>query len=486
MGLFLTLLYILTAFLSPTLLFGELAQYHIEIVLAILTLLASLPSLPGSGVLRAPQTVAIAGMIFAVVASFVFAGLTGLAPAALYDFLPGSFAFFLVALNCNSRRRLQMVVLTLVLASGFVIVKGGLALRAGEVVSPYLYDQGYDGNHILRLRGLNFVNDPNDLGQVLISLVPLMFLFWKPKKLLWNIPFVLFPAAFLLVGIFLTHSRGALLALLAVIAIAMYRRFGIVPAGVVAVAAFAAATALSWSGGREINAEAGSDRMAAWSTGLELIRSHPIFGVGYLRFTEYNDITAHNTIVVCAAELGFVGFFFWVLFVVSSVRQAVVLRTRSRKRADEQLAAAAFSYASPALQYQTAAGAPDATFLASSHSAHGVQEAGEKAGFSPPLGFVDEGGKVESEASIRQMAWILTVGFLGFLVAGWFLSRAYVMWLFIYGGMGHVIYRMAVERGIAPPPPPLSRLLKISFGLSIVLLMVVYLILRLKKFLPAG
>ena len=91
---------------------------------------------------------------------------------------------------------------------------------------------------------------------------------------------------------------------------------------------------------------------------------------------------------------------------------------------------------------------------------------------------------LESEEGIRQMAWVMVVALTGFLVAGWFLSRAYVMWLFIYGGMMHSIYRMAEQRGIAPPAPPLGRLLKLSFFVSIGLLLLVYIILRVKTFLP--
>ena len=378
MGLLLTLLYILTAYLSPGILFGPLAQYHLEIIIAALALLASLPSLPGSGLLRAPQTFAILGMAIAIVFSLMLTGWIGGAPAALYEFLPDSFAFFLVALNCRTRRRLQLVVLTLVIGSYFYIVQGSLALRAGEVVSPYLYDQGYEGNHILRLRGLSIVNDPNDFAQVLVSLIPCMFLFWKPKKLFWNTFSVAVPVSFLFIGVYLTHSRGSLLALMAVIGVSVYRKLGLIPAGIMAGATFALSTV--WSGGREISAEAGADRMDAWSTGLEMIKSHPIFGVGYRRFTDYNPITAHNTIVVCAAELGFVGFFFWVLFVVSSMREGITLRDRSTASTSEEQALPSLSYAPAAMRYQAAgSGAPSMMMASSEAAIAGPMETGPSA-----------------------------------------------------------------------------------------------------------
>jgi hypothetical protein len=104
---------------------------------------------------------------------------------------------------------------------------------------------------------------------------------------------------------------------------------GTIPAGI---------TALNWSGGRGISAEAGSDRKAAWGTELMLIRSHPIFGVGFERFTEYNEITAHNT-VVCNAELGLTGFFFWVLFTLPMVRGVLFTGYTPKQQADDSEAA---------------------------------------------------------------------------------------------------------------------------------------------------
>lgn len=486
MGFVFTLLYILTAYLSPALLFGSVAQFHLEIVLACLALLASVPNLRESGVLRAPQTLAVLGMCFAVTVSLIAAGWIGGAPAALYEFLPDSFAFFLVAINCRTRRRLQILVGCMVLASFYIISQGAIALRNGEIVSPWLYDQGFEGNHIMRIRGLALVNDPNDFAQVLVSLLALSFLLWRPRKPVWNVLAVLLPSLLLLYGVFLTHSRGALLALTAVIALAVYRKFGLIPALVMAGSTFALAMALSWSGGRDVSVEAGEDRLDAWSTGLTLIKSHPIFGVGYRRFTEFNEITAHNTIVVCAAELGFVGFYFWVLFVVSSIREGLVLRVRKAKRTFASMSPSALEYASPALQLSAAGAAGVNPYLlataapgSAASSATGQTDPGRDAPF---------GVKVrtpETEESIRSMAWVIVVGLSGFLVAGWFLSRAYVMWLFVWGGMMQSVYTMASQRGMVPPAPPLSKLLKLSGWISIALILIVYIILRVKQLLPA-
>jgi hypothetical protein len=43
---------------------------------------------------------------------------------------------------------------------------------------------------------------------------------------------------------------------------------------------------------------------------------------------------------------------------------------------------------------------------------------------------------------------LLVLSLTGFLVAGWFLSRAYVMTFFLLGGMVEVVYEMALRRGM--------------------------------------
>ena len=488
MGFVLTLIYLFVAYMTPTVIFGDLAEYHIEIILALLAVLASVPNIPQSGIFKTPQSVAIGGMLVSIFASFVFAGLIREAPEAFYDLLPNCLAFFLVALNCRTRLRLQLVVAAFFCGSVYIILQGSAALSAGLLISPYLFNQGYEGHIVQRLKGLGFVNDPNDLAQVFVSLLPCLFLFAKPKKPFWNLLVVWLPSLFLLYGVFLTHSRGSMVALMAIIGVTVYRRFGLIPAGIMAGATFALASALSWSGGREVSVESGSDRMEAWSTGLQLIRSHPIFGVGYHRFTEYYIITAHNSIVVCAAELGIVGFFFWVLFVVGSMRKAVLLKPLDKKKVKQATDSEEFSYLPSPMTLQPATG------MGADHLLYSRSSAGTDQALAPetsvasddPFGSAPSGPKLESEAGIRQMAWVMAVCLTGFLTAGWFLSRSYVMWLFMYGGMIQAIYHMAVTRGVEIPPTTFGRIAKISAIVATVLLLAVYVILRVKSLFPSS
>ena len=38
------------------------------------------------------------------------------------------------------------------------------------------------GEWFYRLRGLGEINDPNDFAQLMVCVMPLMFIFWRPKK----------------------------------------------------------------------------------------------------------------------------------------------------------------------------------------------------------------------------------------------------------------------------------------------------------------
>jgi O-antigen ligase len=46
-----------------------------------------------------------------------------------------------------------------------------------------------------------------------------------------------------------------------------------------------------------------------------MFTSHPVFGVGAGNFTDYNYLTAHNSFVLALAETGIVGFTLWLAFV---------------------------------------------------------------------------------------------------------------------------------------------------------------------------
>ncbi|HTF61578.1 MAG TPA: hypothetical protein VK638_02580, partial [Edaphobacter sp.] len=239
MGLFLTLLYILTAYIGPETLWGPIYEFHIEIILAALALVASLPGIQRSKLLTMPQSYALVGMCIAVFCSMVLTGWLGSVLPAVLGFIPNAFTFFLVVVNFRTKRHLQLLVLTLFFVSAFTIFRGYSALRAGDFLNPYLMPQGNDEGTFYRLRGMAFINDPNDFAQVMVSLIPCMFFFWKKGSLPRNVLFVLAPVAWLVFGMYLTHSRGGIIALLAIVLFGARRKIGTIPATIIAGGLFA-------------------------------------------------------------------------------------------------------------------------------------------------------------------------------------------------------------------------------------------------------
>jgi O-antigen ligase len=449
MGFVLSVLYFVTYYLTPVTIFGPLAAYRIELILATLVFFVSLPVLVKSFILKLPQSLALIGMALAVVLS-VLIGVrwAGGAVQAILDFIPNAFAFFLVCLHCNTKRKLQLLVLMLLFVCLFVIAHGyveqihgfpdSAALQTGFDGSPYLLASGNGaGEWLYRLRGLGEIHDPNDFAQLIDCVIPLVFIFWRPKKMPRNIVFVILPVCVLLFGAYLTHSRGSLLALIAIAIVAVRRRIGTLPSVLLAGGLFVTASIMQFAGGRAISIAAGEDRTALWGASMQILKTHPLFGVGYGNLSDYLGLTAHNSVLVCAAELGLFGFYFWCLFLFPTVRDALAV-------------------ASPAKVCEGAPIVPDEALFP---HAPRTLEALDK-------------------AEINRLGRLAVLSLTGYLVSGWFLSRAYVLTLFLLGGMAEVIFEMALQRGMIAPRLRLVRVLSYAGVLVVSLIVLMYILLR--------
>lgn len=462
MGFLLTILYFLLSYLTPVGVFGWSVQpMHLELLVALILAFMCVFRLPATFMLSAPQFIAVMALALAVFTSTLANSFwVGGATQAFFDFIPWIFSYVLACLFVDSVRRLKMIAILIAAIciwislhgaadllyglpnSGPPIspITGSVDMRAWNLQHPYVYvERSSTAGWIYRLRApLGEINDPNDFAQLSLCALPLVFFFWRKKAHFRNLLFVGAPACALIAGIYLTHSRGALVALVAMTLIATHRRLGTTPAVLLTVGLFAAAMATGFTGGRQISLESGSDRTALWSLGLTLVKSHPAFGVGYGQFAETAGHTAHNSIVVCVAEIGIVGFYFWCAFLLCSLRNVSTLASR------QELCEPKVEAHPSALQI------------------HHHSKANE------PI----------DKALVNRMAFLLLLALTGFLVAGWFLSRAFVMTFFLLGGMIDALYEMARARGMVPPRLKLSRTMVYSLGTTVCLLSSVYVILR--------
>jgi O-antigen ligase len=265
---------------------------------------------------------------------------------AFREFGFSALAFFLTILNVNSIGRLNVLARVLVWLSLALAVQGVLAFHFGFQAEKFVLEDRVVVEGALfnpstgRIRGAGFLADPNDLAQVLITALPLLFLAWRRAQWLRNIAYVIVPGVLLLYGVYLTRSRGGMLALLALALLAFRQRLGSISSAVLTAGAAGGLLVIGFTGGRALTFDASAmGRIESWSQGLMMLRSNPILGVGFHQFGEHADaaLTAHNSFVLCFAELGLVGYFFWVgLLVLTLIDLNAVCRLPGEEPAERE------------------------------------------------------------------------------------------------------------------------------------------------------
>jgi O-antigen ligase len=285
---------------------------------------------------------------------------------AVADLATNAFLFLLITLNVDDLRRLQWIRRVLVLFALWLVIQGGAAYffhrgealfivhqRAGESLEDG--DASGDDQEpapesgvadesgaepvapvpvIRRMRSLGFLQDPNDLAQLLAGILPLVFLEWRRHRAVRNSFLVLAPAALVLGGIFLTRSRGGLVAVAAMALFAAFHFGNRIVSSLVAVATGAGLiVGLAPLRSYVLRDESSLGRVEAWYQGLQMLKGSPLWGVGYGNFTDYNNLVAHNSYIHCLAELGVVGYSFWVGMIIVTFHD---LRSLYRKPRSEE------------------------------------------------------------------------------------------------------------------------------------------------------
>ncbi len=327
MAFALTLLYIALTVLSPADLFPALAPYRIMVWLALLAIFASVPAMLRAEWRRFPHFSLLAGVILAICLSHALNGWFGGVPIALAQFLPTAAIFFLVVLNVTRISQLRMLSWTLILIALCSVVQGIVAYHTDNHQSAFVeyqpvwidYSRGLRTG-FLRIRALGFLNDPNDFAQFLLMVAPLLLPAWSTGRFIRNLFVIILPAAVLLYGFYLTNSRGALLGGALMVTCLVKHRLGAKRSAILTPFIVAGMLMLNQSGrSMSLQDDSALGRVNAWSDGLGMFQSSPLWGIGYGQFTEHHERTAHNSFVLCLAELGLIGSFLWVGLIVACV-----------------------------------------------------------------------------------------------------------------------------------------------------------------------
>jgi len=182
---------------------------------------------------------------------------------------------------------------------------------------------------VWQARYIGIFQDPNDMGMVLAASLSFVVYFvftcrnWLLKAAAIGC------GGLILQGIYLANSRGTILAVLASLAIYLMIKYNLLKALLPGLVLLPIVVTLLPSRFFISNDESSMERLNAWYEGYVMFKANPLLGVGMGNFIDHHYKTAHNSWVLAYSELGFVGFYFWMsvlftslfgVFVVSRVK----------------------------------------------------------------------------------------------------------------------------------------------------------------------
>lgn len=344
MGFRTYLLYLFMVFVRPIEQFlPDVMALRPILILWIVTFVASVVDArkAGGGAARPVHYWMLVGMMVVVTCSLLFTGYVSNISWAVGEFSTPAMLFVLTALNVNTlekfRKTCRLLIICVILLTLESLSSYYLGFRVEELIIPQLANenvtipkdiaaipaQDTSGAFIWRIRSVGFLRDPNDFAQTIVMVLPWLFMFTPAASSLLRQSWKVLPVASLFfLTLNHTHSRGGLLGLGAMAIFSLKSRLGNVKTGLLLALALGAFQFLGLGGGREISSkeQSANERIEAWSDGMLMLKSHPLFGVGYGNFTEHHIRTAHNSYVLCFSELGLLGYFFWIGLIVMGMK----------------------------------------------------------------------------------------------------------------------------------------------------------------------
>jgi len=329
MAYFFFLLYLVVLYIRPAEWIGVFRGWQ----LADITLLGTMFFLvfeqvaTRRGLIKVPHTRLLVGLLLAMVLSHAAHTYIEGIKLAITGFAPVVIMYYLTINTVTTGRRLQVALWMVVLLTAVLAWQG-----------IYQFDNyyGWAGQKMAlghRITWISIFNDPNDLALAFVIVVPVLLSYLvKPIFVgLKIIPLALL--GLLIYGVYLTNSRGGILGLMVTIAFFFIKRSRwVVPGGILG---GAMATLVFLFGPSRLGLMAASDasaqgRLESWYYGFQLIKANPLFGVGHNMFTNDYPLTAHNSFILAAAELGIIGLCCWVGLLYTSFKSLSLVQKHAR------------------------------------------------------------------------------------------------------------------------------------------------------------
>ncbi|HET8579228.1 MAG TPA: putative O-glycosylation ligase, exosortase A system-associated [Methylomirabilota bacterium] len=242
----------------------------------------------------------------------------------------------------QDRHRLRWLYMVMALSLGFYGLKGGIwVLKTGGAERVF----GPEGT---------FFGDNNELGLALCMMLPFLIYLSREEPRPWLKRLMRVTFAFTIIAILFTYSRGALLGLLAIAALLIWRSPWRTLAIATALGLALVITPLlpdKWWGRMDTITEENQDtsiqgRLEAWKTATNLAMDRPLtgggfrvlwnnytwdryFGPGYLKARD-----AHSIYFEVLSEHGFIGLALYLLIVATTLISLQRIRLRWRRHPD--------------------------------------------------------------------------------------------------------------------------------------------------------
>ncbi|HLJ56241.1 MAG TPA: O-antigen ligase family protein, partial [Chthonomonadaceae bacterium] len=290
----------------------------------------------------------------------------------------------------------------------------------------YYLGIAFNRGGIMQAEATGIFNDPNDLSATIVGGLGLTLCSAAaasgPRR--W---FYALAAASMVWAIYLTNSRGGMLALIVTVGAFLLitsRSRWIALALLLVIGAGAIKYGPSRFHQMDAKEESASSRFRFWHTGTLLFLANPVTGAGYGQFPLLNDgYTAHNSFVLCYAELGLPGYFCWIgclYYAFRGLRRRKVVEAPAESRA--MPATDGPRAPPPASQASRAGAAPDAG--AATHGAAGRATRPRRTPVAGPP-------KTDMATQERFDRIGSRLALAAFLVGAFWISRTYVPVLYL-------------------------------------------------------
>lgn len=426
-GFFFLCLYIVLLFFRPQEMFIWLQPLRLLLIVEVLLFAMWLS---GQKRFDAPQYIDMFWLGVAIFLSYILVEVSS-GIEALLDFFIYSYVIFICLANgLTTYDRARRILFLIILSTTFMSIDGltqnfDPAHIGISGVESFPRKDG--GEVVYQIRYLGFLNDPNDLGMMFVFALPVIaFLYSSTNNKVARFYYV-FAFVLHLIALYLTNSRGSMLSAFVVLAVFLQIKYGGIRSLIIGGVFISFIMAyLPSRMGNMVDASS-MGRIYAWHEGLQMFKWRPVFGIGQGRFLEYHPKTAHNSWVLALSELGLFGYYFWTSLVTSTL-----------------------FYQFKMYRYLTL-----------------------RIGLNKSKGDPDNKTYLNNE---RIMAYALMFSTLGSLTAAFFLSRTYMILMYLNAGLAVSQYHRlkGIDPGFSVHIGRFAMLIFVIFSILVIYLLIKY------------